>query len=97
MESIGSSKFVTDHWTDQGIYSGQVKQVGRSKFDLVLEGKGRCVLEYPNKVITYDGSWQNDKKHGYGILKTETKGANPELIEKTEGNWADGKLHGFCF
>jgi hypothetical protein len=77
MVTIGSTHYVKDHWTEQGIYTGSVKQVGRAKGDFVLEGQGRCVLTYPSKVVVYNGNWQNDKKHGYGVLKVESKDIVP--------------------
>ena len=52
-------------------------------------------------MVTYTGEFLNDKKEGYGILKKEkpsTKGGSElELIDKIEGHWKDGKLHGLCF
>ena len=78
-----------------------VRKIGKSK-DFTMEGEGILVLKHPSgKVITYTGEFMNDKKNGYGILKKEQPSKNDsdvlELIDRVEGNWRDGKLHGFCF
>jgi hypothetical protein len=57
---------VTNEWTDQGIYEGQVLVQGRSK-EFILDGKGKVVLTYQGKkTVTYTGSFKYDKKHGEG-------------------------------
>ena len=90
---------VKDQWTLQGIYSGQVKKTGRSREDFIVQGEGTMVLKYQNgKVVTHTGGWLADKKHGHGItVKEMDKGNGTELLEKTEGHFLNGKMHGFCY
>ena len=63
----------------------------------MLEGSGVLVLTYPGKkIVTYKGEFKNDKKHGKGELSSVDFDTKREIIEKTVGTWAKGKMQGNC-
>lgn len=42
-----------------------------------------------NNGMTYEGDYEDDVKHGKGVLTW------PDHVKKYEGEWACGKMHGF--
>ena len=44
------SEIVTNYWTINGTYTGEVKRIGRTR-DFILEGKGKLVLVKKDKAV----------------------------------------------
>lgn len=89
---------MTNEWTINGTYTGEVRKIGRTK-DFILEGKGQLTLHNKNKktVTVFTGSFKDDKKHGYGKQILHSDQNENDILEFIEGYWRDNYLHGHCF
>ena len=89
---------VTNEWTINGTYTGEVRRIGRTK-DFELEGKGTLTLHSKTKktMTVYTGSFKDDKKCGYGKQVTHSENDVNDVIEIIEGFWKENQLTGNCF
>lgn len=56
------------------------------QFEIHKEGQGKML--YATSGAQYEGTWLNDKHHGFGIIRNDTTG------EAYKGEWYRGKRHG---